>query len=193
MKEITKFDESSFIDSSFIPKEVCDNLISYYKDNKEYAIDGDVLVNGVRKKVVEIKDSIDLPVSFIEKDSRVLEYRIHLQNSLKQYLDKYTFANKIPKFNITRNLNIQYYPKHGGYRDWHFERGSLNTITRCLVFMTYLNDVKEGGTEFLYQKTRAKAKKGLTLIWPSDWTHTHRGVQNDHGEKYIITGWYDYF
>ena len=36
--------------------------------------------------------------------------------------------------------------------------------------MTYLNDVKDGGTEFFYQKLKTPAKKGLTLIWP--WSHT---------------------
>lgn len=57
--------------------------------------------------------------------------------------------------------------------------------------MTYLNDVQNGGTEFLYQKITTKAKKGLTLIWPSDFTHTHRGQICDK-TKYIITGWFDF-
>ena len=63
---------------------------------------------------------------------------------------------------------------------------------RILVFMTYLNDVKDGGTEFLYQKLTTPAKKGLTLIWPTDFTHTHRGVISQTKEKYIATGWYAY-
>ena len=33
------------------------------------------------------------------------------------------------------------------------------------------------------------AKKGKTLIWPTDFTHTHRGVISLSKEKYIITGW----
>ena len=56
--------------------------------------------------------------------------------------------------------------------------------------MTYLNDVKDGGTEFLYQNLKTKAEKGLTLIWPSAWTHTHKGIISPTKEKYIITGWY---
>ena len=61
-----------------------------------------------------------------------------------------------------------------------------------LVFMTYLNDVLDGGTEFKYQKLITKAKKGLTLIWPSDFTHTHKGQISNTSEKYIITGWFSY-
>jgi hypothetical protein len=58
--------------------------------------------------------------------------------------------------------------------------------------MTYLNDVNDGGTEFLYQKITSPAKKGLTLIWPADWTHTHRGQISKTKEKSIITGWFNY-
>ena len=57
--------------------------------------------------------------------------------------------------------------------------------------MTYLNDVPKGGTEFFYQKITSPAKKGLTLIWPAEFTHLHKG-QIAKQEKYIITGWYNY-
>jgi len=57
--------------------------------------------------------------------------------------------------------------------------------------MTYLNDISdEGETEFLYQKIKVKPEKGLTLIWPTDWTHTHRGIPSQTETKYIATGWY---
>jgi hypothetical protein len=55
--------------------------------------------------------------------------------------------------------------------------------------MTYLNTVEEAGTEFKFQKFKATAEKGKTLIWPTDFTHTHRGVISLNKEKYIITGW----
>lgn len=56
--------------------------------------------------------------------------------------------------------------------------------------MTYLNTVTdEGGTEFLNQELKISAEKGKTVIWPADWTHTHRGVASPTQEKYIITGW----
>ena len=34
-------------------------------------------------------------------------------------------------------------------------------------------------------------RKGLTVIWPADWTHTHRGVPSPSQDKYIATGWYN--
>ena len=57
--------------------------------------------------------------------------------------------------------------------------------------MTYLNDVEEGGeTYFKYQDKKIKPEVGKTIIWPSDWTHTHKGVSPKSGFKYIATGWY---
>ena len=50
----------------------------------------------------------------------------------------------------------------------------------------------QGETEFLHQKIKAKPRKGLTLIWPADWTHVHRGIVSASEEKYIITGWFDF-
>jgi hypothetical protein len=58
--------------------------------------------------------------------------------------------------------------------------------------MTYLNTVTDGGeTEFFWQKIKVKPEKGLTLIWPSDFTHTHRGIPSPSQKKYIVTGWFN--
>ena len=43
--------------------------------------------------------------------------------------------------------------------------------------MTYLNDVTDAGeTEWYHQRLKIQPQKGLTIIWPCDWTHTHRVV-----------------
>jgi hypothetical protein len=57
--------------------------------------------------------------------------------------------------------------------------------------MTYLNTVNSGGeTAFWDQKLKIKPKKGLTLIWPATWTHTHKGYPPKKQNKYILTGWW---
>jgi len=86
---------------------------------------------------------------------------------------------------------IQHYEPGEGFFLWHHERGSP-TRTRELVFMTYLNDVPDGGTEFLYQQLTIKARKGKTVIWPANYTHPHRGQISHKHEKYIMTGWLGY-
>ena len=59
--------------------------------------------------------------------------------------------------------------------------------------MTYLNNVTDKGeTEFKYYNLKVKAKAGLTLIWPPDFTHTHRGIPSPTQHKWIMTGWFDF-
>jgi len=62
-----------------------------------------------------------------------------------------------------------------------------------LAWMTYLNDVADaGGTRFIYQDVTCEARAGRTLIWPSEFTHTHVGVVSPTQHKYIITGWFNF-
>ena len=90
---------------------------------------------------------------------------------------------------MTEGANIQYYRPGAGYFAEHCERTSKNE-NRCLVWMTYLTDTPDAGTHFKYQNITTPCKKGLTLIWPTDFTHTHSGQISDKHEKYIITGWF---
>lgn len=79
----------------------------------------------------------------------------------------------------------------GGFHQWHFE--DAEDRSRFLVWTLFLNDVKEGGeTEFLYKNTRVPAKQGSLCLFPSDWTHLHRGNPPMSNEKWIMTGWYEY-
>jgi hypothetical protein len=92
-------------------------------------------------------------------------------------------------------LNVQKYLKgSGGYPHWHSEvypkDASCDALHRVLAFQFYLNDVSQGGaTEFYYQQRKVEPKAGRLLIFPSGFTHTHRGNVPESGDKYIITSW----
>ena len=67
----------------------------------------------------------------------------------------------------------------------------IKFLDRLLVWMVYLNDVNDKGeTEFFYQHHFEEPKQGKLVIWPSDWTHLHRGIISPTETKYILTGWY---
>jgi len=78
----------------------------------------------------------------------------------------------------------------GGFHSWHFE-SSGDYSKRKLVVQLYMNDIDEAGeTEFLYQNKRIAPKKNRLLVWPADWTHTHRGNPPiGEKDKYILTTW----
>ena len=74
---------------------------------------------------------------------------------------------------------------------WHCERANIKFLDRLFVWMVYLNDVSDKGeTEFFYQHHFEEPKQGKLVIWPSDWTHLHRGIISPTETKYILTGWY---
>jgi len=85
---------------------------------------------------------------------------------------------------------IQKTPIGGGFHNFHAEQnGPVNQSRRLVVYMTYLNDVEEGGeTEFLNQSMRIEAKAGTTVLFPVCYNYLHRGNPPISNEKYIITG-----
>ena len=176
----------------FMPEKLCDNIIEFYNLHKSKSGRGESYSNiyGKAKSIVDenIKDSYDLSINHFYGEPPFEEYRILLQKCLENYIEKYDDVNSLKKFNINEPYNIQYYKPNGGYKIWHFE--NAGRTDRVFAFMTYLNDVDDGGTEFKYQNLITPARKGLTLIWPANWTHTHRGQVSKTKEKYIVTGWY---
>jgi len=183
-----KLPKESFISGWFIPEKICDDLIFYYKKFKKNAIPGKFNKPNYAIETKNYKESLDLFVKPNNCEPEILSYRKVLQEILNLYLKKYPEANKYDRFNI-EGFNIQKYPKKGGFKIWHFETGSHLLSTRVLVFMTYLNNLEKGGTMFKYQKITTPSKKGLTLIWPTNFTHTHKG-QILNKEKMITTGWF---
>jgi hypothetical protein len=183
------FPIESFIGGWYIPENICDDIIEYYKKNNHLAVSGSF---GNYKKDISIKSSNDIGVDKNRFDHPFFEYRNHLQDVLLNYLKKYQYCNELEKFNINEHYNIQHYSVGGGFKRWHSERMNVDVSKRVLVFMTYLNDVEDGGTEFMYQNLVSPSKKGLTIIWPAEWTHTHKGQISYTQEKYIITGWYSF-
>ena len=185
------FSKESFIGGWFCEEKLCDKLIDYYEENSILHEQG-VIANTEQKYFYDKdkKDSVDLKIHHDHLGQPFLDYRSHLQDCLLSYIDKYEYVNKMDSFNINEPYNIQKYPIGGGFKKWHFENAIADNKQRCLVFMTYLNTVEDGGTEFKYQNITAPAIKGLTLIWPAYWTHTHKGQISNTKEKIIVTGWY---
>jgi hypothetical protein len=188
-------------------KEQCDKYIRFFK-NAERA---GMVVNRQSSENVTPFSKDDLSTTangthlsdwVIEKHPEIAEVYSHSQeftnalmnNCLKEYCRKYPglagFPDAEKKLSI-QDTKIQKTVPGQGYHVWHHEHGTSGRAPRrLLAFSLYLNDVAEGGeTEFLYQKVRFKPIMGQMLIWPSYFTHAHRGNQPLSGEKYIITGW----
>ena len=118
-----------------------------------------------------------------------------IMSYVELYKKKYYAYDHVKHFDYTSVFfKVQQTEPQGGYHLWHCEVDSINNVARSLVWMIYLNDVPEGEgeTEFLWQGLRVQPKAGTLLIWPAQFTHTHRGNPVYNCTKYISTGWIEY-
>jgi len=109
-----------------------------------------------------------------------------------KYAEKYSILGEVSEHRIL-DMKLQRTRPGEAYHVWHCEADSIERRDRLIVFQLYLTDIKDGGeTEFVYQKTRFNPIKDRLLIWPSSWTHVHRGNMPLKEDKYIVTGWLEY-
>jgi len=175
------------------PISICDDLISYFELNIPKQKSG-VVGSGLNQ---DTKDSVDItikPKEIILPGNEVFKlYFDQLFECYKNYVEEWTFLEKISERLEIGSFNLQRYKTGQHFKKIHTERSSLDSLHRIFAFMTYLNDVQEGGsTYFSHYDLEIKPRKGLTLIWPAEWTHAHRGNILKKGSKYIITGWINF-
>jgi len=184
-----KFKDKTFIGGWYISEKLCDEIIKYYEDNEPNWKTGVVHHKGNTLHInKESKDSTDLHVSPYCEDEPIITYREQLSKMIKLYEKKYPMLSCYETYNVYEWFNIQKYKAKGGFKRWHCERNSKSLSSRVLVFATYLYNIKNGGTEFKYLNTTVPSKKGLTVIFPTDFTHTHRS-EICNQEKMLLTGW----
>ena len=181
----------NFIGAWQIETTICDQIIAYYDKNKEKQIQG---ATGRGNICLENKDRRDIsiaPKDLNLKGNEIFnKYFENLFEFYKDYNKQWPFLASIISNLEIGKFNIGKYIKGQHFQKIHTERANLNTLHRLLAFMTYLNDVEDGGsTYFTHYDLDIKPKKGLTIIWPAEWTHAHKGNIINIGSKYIITGW----
>jgi hypothetical protein len=174
----------NFIEKYKVPSKVCDGLVTYFKQNKEYKLPGYTL--NINDK--NSKRSTDVAFINSSQDKKITNFFQELNKSIQNYSDKYKLREKVRTAQLN---NIQHYKPNEGYPALHYER-SYTTPHRQLAYMLYLNTVTDnGGTRFIFQNITLSAIKGDLYIWPADFTHVHQGVVSKTQEKYIVTGWFE--
>ena len=180
-----------FIGSWNIENEtLCKEIISFFEENKLLHKAGETGL-GVDTSV---KKTTDLPIK--PSDLKNIKFK-HINNYINElykcfihYQDQWPFVKKIVKDLNIGMFNIQKYSPGDHFSRIHTERNNLESSHRVFAWMTYLNDVEDGGvTKFHHYDIEVKPEMGKTLIWPAEWTHAHSGEVLNSGIKYIITGW----
>ena len=189
--EIKNNDNPNFIGNWDIENnELCKKMIEFFEKNPDRQIKGQT-AGGIDENVKKCTDITIRPEELQDKKFEIFnKYFENLFKCFNDYKEQYDFLKTFVKKLHIGPFNIQKYYPGDHFNKVHAERTDLSTIHRLFAWMTYLNDVEEGGTtDFDYYKIKVKPKAGKTLIWPAEWTHAHKGSILKGGEKYIITGW----
>lgn len=172
------------------PQAICDDLIAFFEANPNLQTQGKT-AGGLN---TDAKRSTDLSIRPRDLDETTYQpvraYIDTLFDCYRDYLQQWPFLEQFLSEVELGSFNLQRYEPGGHFRKPHSERTTLGTSHRVLAWMTYLNDVEDGGaTHFIHQDLDILPEQGKTLIWPAEWTHAHYGDVVNLGRKYIITGW----
>lgn len=193
-------DNFIYVQDKALDDSICDRLIEYFEKSTHLHTSG-FFSNSEGLKTVNphIKDSTDISFNLnsmtdftwytlIEKacftlTKEITEYKKHY----------FELDDNVNTWKIYPIINMQRYLPGQGYKSLHCECAGKDwtDIKRILAWMIYLNDVDDGGTEFL-RFGKIEAKKGRYVIWPAYWTHVHKGEISNTKTKYILTGWYNF-
>jgi hypothetical protein len=114
-----------------------------------------------------------------------------LQRSIATYMGKYEELRRQPS--VFEAFGIYRYQNESEGYDWHSDGMDPGLRYRSVSVVLYLNSVTQGGeTEFLYQKRKITAQEGTIVLFPSGWTHIHRGCPPRSGPKYVLVTWARY-
>ncbi len=184
----------NFIGSWLIePLSLCDEIITYFEANSGSQNIGTTSEG----RDLNAKDRVDISITpnqlNVPGNEVFKSYILNLFECYKDYLAQWPFLENIGKNLEIGTFNVGRYRRGQHFQKLHTERSSLDTLHRVMAWMTYLNDVEEGGsTYFSHYDLEVCPKKGLTIIWPAEWTHAHRGNVVLQGSKYMITGWMNF-
>ena len=149
------------------------------------------------QKPKELKHSVDQDAIFFNNPDTIQVvpnyftsyfFQVLWEKIIPLYTDQFSILSQTQL--AGEELKMKRIKPGGGFHTWHYE-GLGEYSKRKLVCQLYLNDISNAGeTEFLYQNKRVNAKEGRMLVFPADWTHTHRGNPPiGTNNKYIITTW----
>ena len=190
-KKIFSRNQPNFIGNWNIDNDkVCNDIVNFFEKNVELQGPG---ITGIGEDF-ETKKSTDITIKPSdlknEKYKCFNDYFAELHKCFTDYQDQWPFLKSMMREIDIGSFNIQKYSPGDHFAKYHSERMGLAESHRAFAWMTYLNDVGDGGsTAFRHYDIKIKPERGKTLIWPAEWTHAHAGEVLKSGVKYIITGW----
>ena len=167
------------------------NKFVYVKDNMLSKKDCDNIIKTCDKSLLKSKDYQGYEYYDI-KIMNLWKFLVDKSNLIiKDYLSKFPELDLINDTFALSNVRFKKFNKGKSFGDWHSEH-CMDYPNRLLNIMYYLSD-HNCGTEF-YDGEVVKSKTGRAIVFPSYFTHTHKGqVCPDGKTRYILTGYFEFY
>ena len=161
--------------NDFLTQEECDSIINQYDS---------ISTPGEDKHLNYDKFDISSDDNLFD----ILNKRLPVITDM--YKQMYSEIDYTGSFWQLTNLRFKKYSPGKSYDRWHSEH-SIRNPHRILNVIIYLSD-HYCGTEF-YNDETIFSKKGRITIFPSYFTHTHRGQKcPENKPRYILAGYYNF-
>jgi hypothetical protein len=189
-----EYDDFIGVYKNFVSADLCDEIVEKFDERLNISVStndvwkSDKQFAGAKLGKLGRSDTCLLLETF---DKNLTEHvSQYIQACVLHYVDQYDILQREVLY--SPHYKLQKTVPGGGYHVWHYEAGNIDTGTRIISWMVYLNDLPsgEGETEFFYQRRRINPSKGTIVIFPAQFTHTHRGLTVLSQDKYILTGWF---
>ena len=169
--------------------QICDGIIDYFKYADKFGETADGKTSeGLDysiKKSTEVSFSNVWDGMFGDDIWKLHDYVDLVAGFSVDYINHFDLPGTF-KFDLPQ---VQYYRPNEGYFAPHVDACPPDYMDRVLVYITYLNDVPDGGTILTNNDMTITAVKGKTVFFPTGITHVHAGQISKKHEKYICTGW----
>ena len=160
-----------------LPKEFCEYMMTKFdaEENKDTSYD--------------IFEQIE--IVHWEKESKDL---IELtKNIANHYTQRYDPKKLLPNKRRIESFRVKRYEPNKHCFPLHADAISVQSCTRYLAFLFYLND-NEAGTKFYTpdEEITYEAEQGNILVFPPMWMFPHEGLMPTKSTKYIMSTYFHY-
>ena len=189
--EIEEISKSNFIGIWELENDdLLEKIIEFFNLNHQSHKQGTLDLGKVDKSKKDLLEMLMSPKQIKENKLEVfIQYINSLVDCYNDYQDQWGCIKNWNRIYVG-SFKLEKYLVAGHHLDFNCERQNINSSHKILSWITFLNDLDddEGALHFKYLDISIKPKKGMTLIFPSDWTHLHQQNIIKNTEKFTIRG-----